>query len=342
MPRRASLPVHSDRSRAGNPVAGGGEWQGRGSFGIAPTVTEPFPTDASLPRMIVTVLHHPEAGEGEWPTDRLKAHLAAAGVHGRYWMAGDESAGDAIRRATGVVLVVGGDGTVGRAAMLLDRARARLAIMPTGGANNIARSLGVDVSPERIAGVIGSGASTTLHIGEMRASRHRCCFVEAVGVGALTRSMQTAMRGLPRPHKRSAGREALRDALLQAEPCRATITIDGAEIEEPSLVFEFMNIAQIGPGLRLASHTADGRLSAVWLPVMARDAMLDWLAQPHASQPPVKEARAGRIRIRLNGEPLRLDDKVQPDADDQAELTLQDEAIRVLVPEVDHESDTPA
>lgn len=322
-------------------VRGDGEWRVRAAK--APTVTEPFPADASLPRMIVTVLHHPGAGEGEWPAGRLKAHLAAAGVHGRYCMAGDEGADDTIRCATGVVLVVGGDGTVARAAMLLDRAQAQLAIMPTGGANNIARSLGVDVPPERIAGVIGSGTRTSLHVGEMRAARHRSCFVEAAGVGALTRAMQIPMHGLPRPHKRSAGRDALRDALLQAEPCRAAITIDDTEIEEPSLVFEFMNIAQIGPGLRLASRAdADGKLSAVWLPVAARDAMLDWIAQPHASRAPVKEARAARIRIRLNGEPIRLDDDVQTDAGDQAELTLQDEAIRVLVPEVDHESDTRA
>lgn len=307
----------------------------------ASMVTEPFPIDASLPGMIVTVLHHPEAGEGEWPADRLKAHLAAAGVHGRYCMARDESAGDTIRRATGTVLVVGGDGTVARAAMLLDRAQARLAIMPTGGANNIARSLGVDMSPDRIAEVIGSGASTSLHVGEMRAAGRRACFVEAAGIGALTRAMQVPLHGLPRPHKRSAGREVLRDALLQAKPCRAAITIDGAEIEEPSLVFEFMNIAQIGPGLRLANRAAaDGKLSAVWLPVAARDAMLDWLAQPDASRAPVKETRAARIGIRLNGEPIRLDDEVQTDAADQVELTLQDEAIRVLVPEVEHESDT--
>lgn len=292
--------------------------------------------------MIVTVLHHPEAGEGEWPTERLKAHLAAIGVHGRYCMAGDEGTDDTIRRASGVVLAVGGDGTVARAAMLLDRAQARLAIIPTGGANNIARSLGVDVPPDRIASVIGSAASTSLHVGEMRAARHRSCFVEAAGVGALTRAMQVPLHGLPRPHKRSAGREVLREALLQAEPCRATITLDGAEIEEPSLVFECMNIAQIGPGLRLASHTADGKLSAVWLPVVARDAMLDWLAQPQASPAPVREAHATRIRARLNGEPIRLDDKVQTDAGDWAELTLQDEAIRVLVPEVEHESDTRA
>jgi diacylglycerol kinase family enzyme len=293
--------------------------------------------------MIVTVLHHPEAGEAEWPTDRLKAHLAAAGVHGRYCMAGDEGAADTIRRASGVVLVVGGDGTVTRAALLLDRAQTQLAIMPTGGANNIARSLRVDVPPDRIASVIGSGASTRLHIGEMRAARHRACFVEAAGIGALTRAMQIPLHGLPRPHKRSAGRDALRDALLQAEPCRAAITIDGVEIEEPSLVFEFMNIAQIGPGLRLASRAdAGGKLSAVWLPVAARDAMLDWLARPHASGAPVQEVPARRIRIRLNGEPLRLDDEVQPDAGAQAELALQDEAIRVLVPEVNHEFDTPA
>lgn len=293
--------------------------------------------------MIVTVLHHPEAGEGEWPADRLKAHLAAAGVHGRYCMARDESAGDTIRRASGVVLVVGGDGTVGRAAMLLDRAQAQLAIMPTGGANNIAHSLGADVPPERIASVIGSRANIRLHIGQMDAARRRACFVEAAGVGALTRAMQIPLHGLPRPHKRSAGREALRDALLRAEPCRATIAIDGAQIEEPSLVFEFMNIALIGPGLRLASRADDdGKMSAVWLPVTARDAMLDWLARPHESRAPVKEARAARIGIRLNGEPIRLDDKVQADPEDQAELTLQDEAIRILVPEVEHESDIRA
>ncbi|MBR0646937.1 diacylglycerol/lipid kinase family protein [Plastoroseomonas hellenica] len=293
--------------------------------------------------MIVTVLHHPDAGEGEWPAGRLQAHLAAAGVHGRYCTAGDEGAEDIARRARGILLVAGGDGTVARAALLLDRALARLAIMPTGGANNIARSLGAYVPPERIASVIGSSASASLPVGEMRAPGCSACFVEAVGIGALTRSMQADMHGLPRSRKRSVGRDALRDALLRAEPCRAAITLDGAELEEPSLAFEFMNITQIGPGLRLASPAAaDGRLAAVWLPVAARDAMLDWIAQPHASRAPVREARVSRIRVRLNGEPLRLDDEVQTDAGDQVELALQEDVIRVLVPEVNHESDSRA
>jgi hypothetical protein len=47
--------------------------------------------------MPVTMFHHTNAGEGEWPPARLKAHLDAAGLHGRY-CAAEDAASDALIR----------------------------------------------------------------------------------------------------------------------------------------------------------------------------------------------------------------------------------------------------
>ncbi|HEY4252738.1 MAG TPA: diacylglycerol kinase family protein [Roseomonas sp.] len=288
--------------------------------------------------MRVTVLHHPDAGEGEWPEARLKAFLAAAGIHGRYCPALGDAAAAALREAAGVVIAAGGDATVARAAMLLDRAQAALAIMPTGGANNIARSLGAWRPPERIAAVVASRRSVALPIGQVQAGDRTRCFVEAAGIGALTRSMRGIERGLPRDRKRQVGRAALRQALLAGEACRAAVVLDGAALTEPFLTMELMNIEQIGPALRLADpRQADGRMAAVWLPVAARDAMLDWLDQPDGQPAPVREARVRHAAIHLNGEPLRLDAAAEPAIPGPIALSLQDQPVRVLIPEIDHD-----
>jgi diacylglycerol kinase family enzyme len=56
----------------------------------------------------------------------------------------------------GILVVAGGDGTVGRAAIEAGKLGRTLAIVPTGTGNDVARSLGLPLSPEEAIGLIAT------------------------------------------------------------------------------------------------------------------------------------------------------------------------------------------
>jgi YegS/Rv2252/BmrU family lipid kinase len=76
-----------------------------------------------------------------------------------------ELAEGAVRDGAEVVVVVGGDGTVFEAAMGLCRAKGgRLAILPLGTGNDIARTVGVPLQLEEAARVVQDGASRSVDL----------------------------------------------------------------------------------------------------------------------------------------------------------------------------------
>lgn len=101
--------------------------------------------------MRAILLHNPGAGSGDTAAEDLLAALACGGVTARYCSTKAPDFPDALREPADLVVVAGGDGTVVKA---IDHLRARntpVAILPLGGANNIARSLGVEGDPIEMA-----------------------------------------------------------------------------------------------------------------------------------------------------------------------------------------------
>jgi hypothetical protein len=97
------------------------------------------------------VLHNPTAGSGDVAADDLLAALAAGGVAARYCSTKQPEFADALGEPADMVVVAGGDGTVAKVIRHLRDRRLPLAILPLGGANNIACSLGITADPLAIA-----------------------------------------------------------------------------------------------------------------------------------------------------------------------------------------------
>lgn len=283
--------------------------------------------------MKATLFHNPRAGEADWPAERILAALRDTGIRADYHSVKEDGWRAAVETAAPLILVAGGDGTVEKIAVAMRGRQATLAILPTGGANNVARWLGIRGCADRVARNLFGARLVPLHIAEVACRDGLGHVVEAVGVGALAR----AEPGGPAPtreEKRRRGRDALRAALRDGPPVCGEIVLDGEPLARPVLLAEVMNVGIIGPNLPPARdyEPADGRLAVVWLPVEAREAMLDWLDDPEAAAPPVQLQRARRVRLVVPNETLRVADKQVPRERGAIVIERTGTPLRVLVP----------
>ena len=90
----------------------------------------------------MTLLHNPKAGRGEYSEKNLKRALRAAGHKVDYHSTKERGWKKAIASAKGLIVVAGGDGTVGKVARELIGRKTSLSVLPLGTANNLARALG--------------------------------------------------------------------------------------------------------------------------------------------------------------------------------------------------------
>lgn len=285
--------------------------------------------------MEITVFHNAEAGKGGWPRERLLALCRDLKLEPAYLDAKDSAAVKKLRAVRGPVAVVGGDGTVSKAATELDRRKTTMLIVPTGGANNVARSLGVHADPATVLRSLGGGNCVALHVGKLTAADRVLPFVESVGAGILVSLVSAKGQGHDSEGKRRAGRARLIDALAEAQPLRARIRIDGEELDEPVLAFEATNIAMIGPNLPLALRAPrpPRHLVACWLREDHRAVMGEWLRSPDPEHSPMRAVAAERVEIDLEDHALRVDDRLC-DVTGSIRLRLRRRPIDVLVPKV--------
>ena len=100
--------------------------------------------------MRIILMHNPEAGRGNRGKKELMAALANVGHHAIYESTKESDYKKALKKPVDVVIVAGGDGTVGKVGRELIDSGIPLGVLPRGTANNLARSLGFTASPEEI------------------------------------------------------------------------------------------------------------------------------------------------------------------------------------------------
>ena len=93
--------------------------------------------------MRVTLIHNPKAGHARNDAQRLRAFLRDFGYEVRYHSAKDKGLKRVLRKPAELVMVAGGDGTVAKVARRMVGADVPIVVLPSGTANNIARTLGL-------------------------------------------------------------------------------------------------------------------------------------------------------------------------------------------------------
>jgi diacylglycerol kinase family enzyme len=230
----------------------------------------------------VLLLHHPGAGDDDRDQAERERLIELVERHGlgpveyRQWS--DELA-PLVELDDRLVVVSGGDGTVAPVLLAGAGRRHPIGILPSGTANNIARSLGIAVDDlHRAARTLIAGA-VPFDLPVASTPDDRRGFTESVTVGVFAELLAEGdRRGDLDLHE---ARRLLVDVLTAATPTRASVEVDGTVREGSFLGIQVMNIGRAGPGVVVAAgaRVGDGRATVVVLEEAERDLILEALAQ---------------------------------------------------------------
>jgi diacylglycerol kinase (ATP) len=232
------------------------------------------------------------------------------------------------------VAVAGGDGTVGPVAELAGRLDAPLGVIPTGTANDFARSHDLPDDLEAAAVLVATGQRTTpLELGRLSDGRP---FVNVASAGLASVAARNAQPLKPRLGPLAYGVGAARAAATEA-PLQTTVTVDG-EIVYAGRSWQVIVAVSgaFGGGSGVAeADPDDGVLDVVVLPAGSRLGLARraWGLRTRtiASQRDVDHHRGHVIEVELppNCE-LNVDGEIRKGGLDRA--TVEPRAFSLVVP----------
>lgn len=215
-----------------------------------------------------------------------------------------------------LVVVAGGDGTVGRAACELSGWQVPLAILPLGTANNTARSLELPLRLKKLAKSWSKAEKVPFDLGLLDDGAERRRFAECVGWGVFARTIVEAKR---RDSEGGSIRQTLkRDrklfrSVVRALPARPyKIEVDGRDCSGNYMLVEVMNLPLVGPQLPLSptSDPSDGRLELVLVGNEERGALERVAKTGRPDDDGYRVERGKRIRVEADDALLHRDGRV--------------------------------
>lgn len=303
--------------------------------------------------MRVTLIHNPGAGkQGKDNGDALVDLLRDAGHQASYQSSKDDGWAEALEDPGELVVVAGGDGTVGRIAKRMAGRGVPMAVLPSGTANNISRSLGlVDRPFEELVRAWPQARHVKLDVGVAEGPWGMHYFVEGLGVGLFAALLASGSGDAVKRSttKRPAAKvdnalERLKVSAEKAKPIALKAALDGKDISGSYLLLEAVNIPNVGPNLFLApdSKPGDGQLDVVLVAEAERDRLVQYLAawqENRARLAVLPTHRGKRLTIEWTGFEVHIDDELWPSEDEKApappaqiEARIESGNVEFLVP----------
>jgi diacylglycerol kinase (ATP) len=260
---------------------------------------------------------------------------AADGHHIEVHLTGSvEELGQAALEEERRLVLLGGDGTLHALANLRGH-KPELALLPNGGANNIARSLGIPTDLRAAAELAVHGRARPLDAIVASADRRRYVAVEGISVGyhALARTRYRAVNSTDTVAALTAAVSALR----RFRPICVAVEADGEAMVGPIGQLFVANTPLFGPRLLVApgADPGDGYLDLVRIETRGRASLLAALARlrrgTHAGGPGVSFKRARRVRITTGGRSPVIADTVDLGSG-PIDLVVDPAALAVVAP----------
>lgn len=244
----------------------------------------------------------------------------------------------AVAAGCDALVVVGGDGMVHLAALVLEGGEVPLGIVPSGTGNDVARGLGIPIGdtdaairallaalnrpPQRIDAVVITGEGMP---------RSRFVGVLSAGFDALVNERANGMRRLRGPSRYLI---ALLGELLRLRPIEYRLVLDGVEHRERGMLVSVANNRLFGGGMRIAPDALldDGLLDIVIVRPLGRVAFLRIFPRvyvgTHVTDRRVVVHRAAHVRIEATGVIAYADgERIGPLP---LEITVEPGGLRVL------------
>lgn len=255
--------------------------------------------------MRIALLHNPSAGAEDHSLDELSGTIRAAGHDLRIAVDRIAELTAALHRdPCELVVVAGGDGTVGRAACALAGWRVPLSIVPLGTANNTARALGLPVGAKKLAKSWSTAKRVDFDLGLLGDGVLRHRFAEGAGWGVFPETIALAKRkkksGVALTLRRD--RKLFRDTVRSILPRPYGIEIDGRDVSGDYILVEIMNVSQLGPQLALSSSSdpGDGQLELVLAGAEQRSALQQLAKTGEIEAGSLRLERGRHIRIQAS------------------------------------------
>lgn len=301
--------------------------------------------------MRVSLIHNPTAGDDEFSREHLIWLLQEQGHDVAHDAAKDDDWSSFIEDPGDLVVVAGGDGTVGAVALKLIHRRVPIAILPMGTANNIARALRIEGGPAELIASWPNARRRPMDVGVATGPWGKSWFIEGVGLGLFA----TAMAVLDERDGRTRSKPETRESKLERDvhtlkglaseypPLLLDGTIDGRALSGKVLLVAAMNIASVGPNMDLAPNAdpGDGQLDFALVREERRADFINYVAtrlRGGEATPPTDVHRGRSLRLAWSGYDAHIDDRAwradspMPDAHATIEIDVATHALEVLLP----------
>jgi diacylglycerol kinase (ATP) len=158
-------------------------------------------------------------------------------------------------------------------------------LLPLGTANNIAKSLGISGHAKEIISNLDKDKRQKYDVGRIKGLKCAKMFLESFGFGVFPELMKSMKEqadretGTPEEELKLAV-ELLHRIILNNTLQRFHISVDGTEQTGKYLLAEVMNIASLGPNLRLNpdADPGDGKFEVVLIPENMRTEFADYVS----------------------------------------------------------------
>jgi diacylglycerol kinase (ATP) len=279
----------------------------------------------------VTVIHNPEAGDDKQLSgQQILRLIRKAGHKPRYFSLKSKKWKKALKKPCDMVVVAGGDGTVGRVARRLIESRIPIAVLPMGTANNIANTIGV--TGRTFQDLIEGWQAA--HCANFDAAIARGpwgvrYFIEGFGVGLFAETMFRIENGQHSQVEHSEDPDEEIDAVLKvlkkqlsSYPSKdLTVRLDGRDLSGDYYMLEALNIRYIGPNLDLVPEAQinDGLLDVVFVSKGEQAKLNQYISdrlKNRRSRVKLTVHQGRHLQVEWKSSPVHLDDKPWPEDQD--------------------------
>jgi diacylglycerol kinase family enzyme len=290
----------------------------------------------------VQLIHNPTAGEGEDITQHLIQSITDAGYDCSYSSTKEEDWEKLDSKKINFLVVAGGDGTIRKTALNFLERQLPIALIPMGTANNIAKTLDMDIEQE-VPDIIRDWNVHKLKpydVGRIYNLKQEKFFIEGLGFGLFPRLIKEMRK--QRKNKDISDKsmktawELLHDIVLTYEARSCAIEIDDAEFSGKFLMAEIMNTRSIGPNLNLVpfSDPGDGEFEVVLITEAQREQFAAYiLSKIMGKEEPsfFNILKAKKLKITWEGVHLHVDDEyIKLDKAQEIKIELQPAGLQFI------------
>lgn len=283
--------------------------------------------------MRALLLHNPNAGTAEDEQALVKA------FDGIGWKVHEcvpkDEVDSCLRHKSDVIVVAGGDGTIAKVAKKLAGTDVPMAIVPTGTANNVARSLGIGVDAKTAVTGLACAKERRMDLGRVKSAHGKAKFLEGFGLGVFAYVLGEKASKKHKKLRKALGLVA--DELENYHPPQFEIEADGKDYSGRYLFVCVMNMRSFGPALALAPHAQwdDGLFDVVLVRPESREALVRHLRRSveegDIALPAFETVRAKHVVVKADGRWSHNDDRPR-ELHGAATLDVEPAAVRVLIP----------